>query len=60
MPRSIEEKFDECATIHFDENHLCGRSAWQAHVDLVAYLWRRAGELLGNHGFVPLGQTGQA
>jgi hypothetical protein len=57
-------KFDECSSFHLDEPHLCGRAAWQAHVDLVAYLWRRAGELLATNqienGFRPLGQTGQA
>ena len=52
--------FDGCSTLHLDEAHLCGRPAWQARVDLIAYLWCRAGELLGNHGFAPLGQTGQA
>lgn len=58
-------KFDECATVRFDESHLCGRDAWRAHLELVTYLWRRAGELMqpfnlkSGYGFAPLGQTGQ-
>lgn len=41
-------KFDGCAEVTFEDHlHLCGRGCWQAHVDLMAWIWRRAGELLG-------------
>lgn len=39
-------KWDGCSEVTFAESlHLCGRSCWQAHIAVVAYLWRRAGEL---------------
>lgn len=42
-------KWDGCATVDFGEgsSHMCGRGAWQAHVELMARIWRRAGELMG-------------
>lgn len=41
-------KWDGCSTISFgDDMHMCGHGSWQAHVDLMAHLWRRAGEIMG-------------
>ena len=44
-------KWDGCSEVSFGEGsaHLCGHGCWQAHVDLMAYLWRRAGELMKAH-----------
>lgn len=50
-------KWDGCGEVTFGEAlHLCGRGSWQAHIELVAYLWCRVGELVHTHGddFGPL------
>ena len=53
--------WDGCSEVTFDPEglHLCGRGCWQDHVALMAWLWRRAGELLtgkveGCEDFKPL------
>ena len=52
-------KWDGCCTVSLGDGvHMCGQESWQAHVDLMAYLWRRAGELMGDRvldgEFLPL------
>ncbi len=41
-------KWDGCSEVTFDPEglHLCGRGCWQDHVALMAWIWRRAGELI--------------
>ena len=53
--------WDGCSEVTFDPEglHLCGRGCWQDHVALMAWLWRRASELLtgkveGCEDFKPL------
>lgn len=55
-------KWDGCSTVWLGDGvHMCGQGSWQAHVDLMAYLWRRAGEIMGetvlDGEFLPLTLT---
>ena len=55
-------KWDGCSTVWISDGvHLCGQGSWQAHIDIMAHLWRRAGELMrGNtleDEFLPLTLT---
>lgn len=55
-------KWDGCSTVWLGDGvHMCGQGSWQAHIDLMVYLWKRAGEIMqGNtleDEFLPLTLT---
>jgi hypothetical protein len=40
-------KWDGCSHVEQVESHLCGKSAWVRHRQLLEYLWTRAFQLMG-------------